>query len=227
MEYTKALAKLIDEFRKFPGVGPKSAQRMAFAVLRKSDEAAEKFRGAIHDAKTQIHYCSQCFNLTTKELGSETPLLCEICKNPKRDALQICVIEEVKDLMALERTQEFRGHYHVLGGVISPLDGISAEDLAITELMQRINKFLSEDDLEHKQLELILALGLSTEGEATILYIRRLVEELIKSLTASGRQVPADIVKVTRLAYGLPVGADLDYADEGTLAKALEARVSC
>ena len=203
MKYTKELADLIDEFRKFPSIGPKSAQRMAFSLLKRSPEQVQRFTRICDDAKTKIKYCQACFNLSSQDT-------CEICSDPARDIKQICVVESVKDLIAIERTHEYRGVYHVLGGVISPLDGIGAEDINITELIQRAKALLEQGH----ELELILALGLSTEGEATMLYIKRLIENL--GITK---------FQITRLAHGLPVGADLDYADETTLAKALNARV--
>jgi recombination protein RecR len=201
MRYAKPLEDLIEEFRKFPSIGPKSAQRMAFALLKKSPDQVAKFTRVIEDAKSQIAYCAQCFNLSSDHL-------CNICEDARRESAQICVVETVKDLMALERTHEYRGLYHVLGGVISPLDGISADDLNIQALINRVKELPSWNEIE-----IILAIGLSTEGEASMLYIKRLLDQLGLS------------VKVTRLAHGLPVGADLDYADEMTLTKALEARV--
>lgn len=214
MKYTKPLEDLIDEFRKFPTIGPKSAQRMAFALLKKSPDQVEKFTRIIQDAKTQIKYCRQCFNLTANDS-------CEICSDPRRDRKQICVIETVKDLIALERTHEYRGLYHVLGGVISPLDGISADDINIHELISRIRTILESSAVnEESILEVILGIGLSTEGEATMLYTKRLIDQILLEL-----KLNPSTIKVTRLAHGLPVGADLDYADEITLAKALEARV--
>lgn len=203
MRYAKPLEDLIEEFRKFPSIGPKSAQRMAFTLLKKSPEQVAKFTKIIQDAKSQISYCNSCFNLSSDDL-------CNICEDHRREKNQICVVETVKDLMALERTHEYRGLYHVLGGVISPLDGISADDLNLRALITRIGNI---DDAT--EVEVILAIGLSTEGEATMLYIKRLLEQLGPSLN----------IRVTRLAHGLPVGADLDYADEMTLTKALEARV--
>lgn len=205
MRYTKELSDLIEEFAKFPTIGPKSAQRMAFTLLRKSPEQVKKFIRIIDDAKTKIRYCQKCFNLTSQEI-------CEICTNSNRDQKQICVVESVKDLIALERTHEYKGVYHVLGGIISPLDGICAEDLNIDELISRVQTHLQANE----ELELILAIGLSTEGEATMLYIKRLIEYL---------KIETGKCNITRLAHGLPVGADLDYADETTLAKALSARV--
>ncbi len=221
MKYTKALSDLIDEFRKFPAIGPKSAQRMAFTLLKKSPEQVEKFIKVVRDAKTQIKYCCQCFNLTSNEI-------CEICEDVRRDRKQICVVETVKDLIALERTHEYRGLYHVLGGVISPLDGIGADDLNINALIARIKLELGSTvvnesftfSYENDVIEIILAIGLSTEGEATMLYIKRLIDLALKELS-----IPKEHIKITRLAHGLPVGADLDYADELTLARALDARV--
>lgn len=210
MEYTRALADLIEEFRKFPGVGPKSAQRMAFALLKKNQEQVEKFLASVREAKENIKYCKSCFNLTTNE-G-----FCEVCLTRGSTAKQICVIESVKDLIAIERTKEYTGLYHVLGGVISPLDGIGATDLNIPSLIGRIQSFLKDSG----QLELILALGLSTEGEATILYLKRLIAQELSAEEESWLQI-------TRLAHGLPAGADLDYTDELTLARALQGRVLC
>lgn len=208
MRYAKPLEDLIEEFRKFPSIGPKSAQRMAFTLLKKSPDQVAKFTKIIQDAKLQISYCASCFNLSSNEF-------CNICEDTRREKNQICVVETVKDLMALERTHEYHGVYHVLGGVISPLDGVGASDLNITALLKRVT------DLGTCEIEIILAIGLSTEGEATMLYIKRLLEQVLSS-NLEPRTVS---LKVTRLAHGLPVGADLDYADELTLTKALEARV--
>lgn len=205
MRYTKELSDLIEEFRKFPSIGPKSAQRMAFSLLRKNEDQVKKFIRIVDDAKTKIRYCEKCFNLTSQHI-------CEICEDPARSQTQICVVESVKDLIALERTHEYKGVYHVLGGIISPLDGIVAEDLNINELISKVDEFMKQGE----DIELILAIGLSTEGEATMLYIKRLIENL---------QSDTSKCNITRLAHGLPVGADLDYADETTLAKALSARV--
>jgi recombination protein RecR len=220
VQYTKTLSDLIEEFRKFPAIGPKSAQRMAFTLLKKSPEQVERFIKVVRDAKTQIKYCSQCFNLTANEN-------CEICEDSRRDKRQICVVETVKDLIALERTHEYRGLYHVLGGVISPLDGVSADDLNINALISRIKSLLAESQNDDP-IEIILAIGLSTEGEATMLYIKRLTDLAIlgQGSTVNGER-EYSLIKITRLAHGLPVGADLDYADELTLARALEARVLC
>lgn len=210
MQYTKALADLIEEFRKFPAIGPKSAQRMAFSLLKRSPEQVEKFSRIVIEAKTNIKYCQQCFNLTANSL-------CELCSDPRRERRQICVVESVKDLIALERTHEYRGLYHVLSGVISPLDGICAEDINIDELLLRLKTLITENNYE--EIEIILAIGLSTEGEATMLYIKKLIDILLQKFSNP------QIIKITRLAHGLPVGADLDYADETTLVKALTARI--
>jgi len=206
LRYTKPLEDLIEEFRKFPTIGPKSAQRMAFTLLKKTPEQVEKFARIICEAKEHIKYCSKCFNLTNS-------VICEICQDPRRDSKQVCIVESVKDLIALERTHEYRGIYHVLGGIISPLEGISADDLNLTQLTTRLQIQLDEMNPED-ELELVLAISLSTEGEATMLYIKRLMSQFGDSR-----------IKLTRLAHGLPVGADLDYADETTLARAFEARV--
>lgn len=210
MQYTKELADLIEEFQKFPTIGPKSAQRMAFTLLKKSSDQVEKFLRIVKEAKENIHYCKTCFNLTSSEV-------CEICTDFRRDQRQICVVESAKDLIALEKTHEFKGLYHVLGGVISPLDGIGAGDLNIDSLVARVrNLFMVNDEA----IEVILAIGLSTEGEATMLYLKRVFENLLRELN-----IDSSILRISRLAHGLPVGADLDYADELTLAKAIEARV--
>lgn len=207
MEYTKALADLIEEFNKFPGVGPKSAQRMAFALLKKSNEQNKRFLEVARRAKNEIKQCSVCFNLSSDEI-------CEICTNTKRQDNLICVVEEVKDLIAIEKTKEFRGKYHILGGLISPLDGISSADLNLEALLERIRNYFNQGMKE--TLELIFAISPSTEGEATMLFLKRMIAKLDS----------ASEIKMSRLAYGLPLGADLDYADELTIVKALEARVS-
>lgn len=190
-----ALARLIDQFNRLPGIGAKSAQRLAYYVLSMSKEDAEAFSKAITDAHSKIHKCKKCCNLTDEEL-------CPICKNPKRDKTTICVVEEPKDVIALEKTQEYSAMYHVLHGVISPLNGIGPDQLNIKELVQRVQ----EDNV----MEVIMATNATAEGETTAVYISRLLKPLG--------------VKVTRLAYGIPVGGDLEYADEVTLARALEGR---
>ena len=196
MQYTKPLANLIDFFERFPSIGPKSAQRMALHLLKMPNPEVQKFANLMIEAKEKIHYCSICFNMSQNDP-------CEICKNSNRVSKSICVVSETKDLLAIEKTNEYNGVYHVLQGVISPLEGIGANDIRIRELLNRI----SENDVE----EIILALNPTVEGEATSLYISKLLK-------------PFDI-KISRIAMGLPIGADLEYADEITLTKALECRV--
>ncbi|MFA4906217.1 MAG: recombination mediator RecR [Candidatus Margulisiibacteriota bacterium] len=192
-EYAESLKKLIEEFKKLPGIGPKSAQRLAFHILEVSADEVRKLAASMLEAKKNIRHCSVCFNLTDKDP-------CEICADKSRETRVITVVEEPKDLIALERTG-FRGLYHVLGGAISPLDGLGPENLRIKELLKRITSKVSE---------VVLALNPSTEGEATAIYLHKLLQPLQ--------------VKITRIAYGLPVGADMDYADPMTLTRALEGR---
>ena len=195
MIYPKSIATLIEHFQKFPSVGPKSAQRMAFYMLRMPESEVQIFAQAILEAKRNTRTCEVCFNLS-----SSSP--CEICTNPKRDRSIICVVAETKDLIAIEKTNEFKGLYHVLQGLISPMDGIGADDIRIKELLTR----LASDEVK----EVILALPPSVEGEATSLYLTKLIK-------------PFGIT-ISRIAFGLPVGADLEYADEITIAKAIEGR---
>ncbi len=195
MIYPKSIAALIEHFQKFPSVGPKSAQRMAFYLLRMPVSEVEKFARAMIDAKLNTKTCEICFNIS-----SESP--CEICTSPSRDKGIICVVAETKDLIAIEKTNEYKGLYHVLQGLISPMDGIGADDIRIKELLNRLT-----DD---KVREIILALPPSVEGEATSLYLTKLIKPFG--------------IKISRIAFGLPVGADLEYADEITLAKAIEGR---
>lgn len=190
-----SLSRLTENFERIPGVGRKSAQRMAFYVLGLSDEQAQEFASSILDAKNQIHCCSICQNLT----DSDT---CPVCSNPARDRSVICVVEDVQDVMAFERTREFNGVYHVLHGVISPLDGIGPDQLKVRELMAR----LADDSVK----EIIMATNPTVDGEATASYL--------------SRQIKPMGIKVTRLAYGIPVGATLEYADDVTLSRALEGR---
>ncbi|MFU0832624.1 MAG: recombination mediator RecR [Oscillospiraceae bacterium] len=191
------LSRLIDQFERLPGIGSKSAQRLAYYVLGLSDEEVQAFADAILDAHRKIHYCKICCNLTDEEL-------CPICRNTARDHSVICVVEDPRDVIALERTHEFNAVYHVLHGVISPLNGIGPDQLCIKELLARIG------DKNQKVKEVIMATNPTVEGEATAMYISRLLKPLG--------------VKVTRLAYGIPVGGDLEYADEFTLTRALEGR---
>lgn len=195
MIYPKSIATLIEHFQKFPSVGPKSAQRMAFYMLRMPESEVQKFAQAVIEAKRNTKTCEVCFNLS-----SSSP--CEICQNTKRDRSIICVVAETKDLIAIEKTNEFKGLYHVLQGLISPMDGIGADDIRIKELLNR----LTSDEVK----EVILALPPSVEGEATSLYLGKLIK-------------PFGIM-ISRIAFGLPVGADLEYADEITIAKAIEGR---
>ena len=195
MQYTKPLANLIDFFQRFPGIGPRSAQRIAFYLLKMPASEVEKFAKTIIEAKETIHYCDICFNMS-----ASNP--CEICSSASRDNSTICVCAETKDLIAIEKTNEYKGKYHVLQGMISPIDGIGAEDIRIKELLHRIT------NTEVK--EVILALSPSVEGEATCLYLTKLLKPFN--------------VKITRIAFGIPVGSDFEFADEITLAKAIECR---
>jgi recombination protein RecR len=193
---TETIQKLIDEFSKFPGIGKKTAQRMAFYILKGKKEEAEALAKAILEVKEKVKYCSICFNIT-----EEDP--CVICRDEKRERSIICVVEEANDVAALEKTDQYNGLFHVLGGVLSPLDGIGPDDLKIKELVVR---------LKGKEVkEVILATNPNTEGEATAIYIAKLIKPLG--------------IKVTRIARGLPAGGDLEYADQVTLANAIEGRV--
>jgi recombination protein RecR len=193
--YVPPLARLIEEFEKLPGIGRKTAQRLAFHLLGKSEQHALDFANAIIEAKNSIRYCSECQNLTDSEI-------CPICTSHNRDKSTICVVEDPHDVVAFERTHEYKGIYHVLHGVISPMDGIGSDDIKIKELLTRINA--------GSITEVIMATNPDVEGEATSMYISRLLKPFG--------------VKVTRLAYGIPVGGDLEYADEVTLSRALEGR---
>ena len=190
-----ALARLVEQFERMPGIGHKSAQRLAFYVLNLKKEEAEGFANAILTAHEKIKKCTRCCNLAEDEL-------CSLCKDSGRDESVICVVEDPRDVMAFERTHEYEGTYHVLHGVISPMNGIGPEDITVKELLARTG-----DD---KVQEVIMATNPTVEGEATAMYISRLLKPMG--------------IKVTRLAYGVPVGADLEYADEVTLTRALEGR---
>lgn len=192
-----SLKKLMEHFAALPGVGRKSAQRLAFFVLDMPEEQAKDFADAILEAKKSIHNCKICQNLTDKEI-------CDICASPQRDDSVICVVENPRDVMAFERLQEFNGKYHVLHGLISPLDGIGPDQIRIKELLLR----LQETDVQ----EIIMATNPTNEGEATAMYISKLLKPLG--------------IRVTRLAFGIPVGSELEYADNSTLNKALENRVT-
>ena len=193
--YEGAVQDLIDELGRLPGVGPKSAQRIAFHLLAADPVDVRRLVAALTEVKDKVRFCSICGNVTEEEQ-------CKICRDPRRDEAVICVVEEPKDVVAIEKTREFRGRYHVLGGAISPIEGIGPEDLRIRELMQRL--------ADGSVTELILATDPNLEGEATATYLARLVK-------------PMEL-KVTRLASGLPVGGDLEYADEVTLGRAFEGR---
>ena len=193
--FPAALQELADQFARLPGIGGKTAQRLAFHVLEMTDSEAQSFADAIIQAKQIVHTCPVCQNLTDREV-------CPICEDPMRDHGLICVVAEPKDVIAMERSREFNGLYHVLHGVISPLDRVTQDDIRIKELLQRVSA--------GEVSEVIMATNPDTEGEATAMYISRLLRPLE--------------VKVTRLAYGVPVGSQLEYADEVTLSRALEGR---
>ena len=193
--FPAALQNLADQFARLPGIGGKTAQRLAFHVLSLPLEDAESFANAILEAKSQVHTCPRCQNLTDREL-------CPICDDASRDEGLVCVVAEPRDVIAMERSREFRGVYHVLHGVISPLNHVSQDDIRIKELLQRVATGTIR--------EVIMATNPDTEGEATAMYISRLLRPME--------------VKVTRLAYGVPVGSQLEYADEVTLSRALEGR---
>ncbi|KPV55967.1 recombinase RecR [Paenibacillus sp. A3] len=195
MFYPEPLAKLIDSFSRLPGIGPKTAGRLAFHVLRMKEDDVIDFAKALVNVKRNLHYCSICCNITDTDP-------CRICQDKSRDASVICVVQEPKDLVAMERTKEFNGYYHVLHGAISPMEGIGPDEIRIADLLKR----LSDEQVQ----ELILATNPNIEGEATAMYLSRLVRPFG--------------LKVTRIAHGLPVGGDLEYADEVTLTKALEGR---
>jgi recombination protein RecR len=191
----RALQRLLDELGRLPGIGPKSAQRIAYHLLSVDDEEARRLAQAILDVKSQVHFCPTCFNYATRER-------CDICEDPTRDQGTICVVSEPRDVSAIERTGTYHGLYHVLGGVISPMDKIGPEQLHVRELLGRL-----ADGSVH---EVILATNPDVEGEATATYLSRTIKPLG--------------VEVSRLASGLPVGGDLEYADEVTLGRAIEAR---
>ena len=193
--FPEPVARLIEALQKLPGVGPKSAQRMTFFLLKRPADEVGELSAALTALKTRIVHCSRCFNVT-----EEDP--CRICGDPARDARSLCVVEEPNDLLAVERTGEFKGRYHVLMGALSPLDGVGPEDIRVRELLHRLDGETVD--------EVILATNPSVEGEATAIYLARLLKPLG--------------LRITRIARGLPVGGDLEYADEVTLSKALEGR---
>lgn len=194
-DFAGPVARLIDEFKKLPGIGPKSAQRLVFSLIRRSVDDCERFARAILDLKEQLRLCSECNNISDTDP-------CQFCSSSSRNHRLICVVEEPFDLYSVEKTREFKGVYHILHGALSPLDGIGPEDLKLKNLLGRIQR----DQVE----EVILATNPNIEGEATAIYLSRLLKPLG--------------VRVTRIALGIPVGSDLEYADEVTLSKALEGR---
>lgn len=194
-DYIESLAVLAEQFGRLQGVGRKSAMRMAFSVLDFTEEEAEQFAGAILDAKKKIHLCPVCMNLTDREV-------CPICNDLTRDKSVVCVVEDVRVLMAIEKVREYRGVYHVLHGAISPVAGITPDKIRLAELLSR----LRDDTVK----EVIVATDPDVEGEATAMYISKLIKPLG--------------IKVSRLAYGIPVGSDLEYADEITLSRAIDGR---
>ncbi len=193
--YSPSIEKLIESFEKLPSIGNKTAIRLAFYMLNASDDEANEFIKSIQDAKKNLKYCSKCYNISDSDP-------CEICANPSRDQTKICVVEDVKDVVAIEKIHEYKGLYHVLHGSISPMDGIGPEDIKIKELLARL--------MDGTVKEVILATNPKVEGEATAMYISKLIKPLG--------------IKTTRLAHGIPVGGDLEYTDEFTLGKAFEGR---
>ena len=189
------LTKLTEHFERLPGVGKKSAQRLAFHVLKMSDDEAQDFANSILEAKEKIGYCEVCKNITDRPV-------CAVCSDETRDRSTVCVVENSQDVIAIERTKEYNGLYHVLGGLISPMDGVGPDSLFIKELLARLE--------DGSVKEVIMATNPTVEGEATAMYISRLLKPLG--------------IKVTRLAYGIPVGGNLEYADEVTLYRAIEGR---
>ena len=193
--YSPSIEKLIESFEKLPSIGHKTAQRLAFYMLDITNEEAEEFTNSILNAKKNLHFCSKCFNISDTDP-------CNICSNPKRDESTICVVEDVRDVIAMERTHEYNGVYHVLHGSISPMNGVGPDDIKIKELLTRV--------MNGNVNEIILATNPRVEGEATSMYISKLLKPMG--------------VKTTRIARGIPVGGDLEYTDEITLTKALEGR---
>ena len=193
--YSPSIEKLIASFEKLPSIGHKTATRLAFHMLNLNEESTKEFINSIIEAKKNLRYCSKCFNITETDP-------CPICSSPKRDQSTICVVEDVKDVVAMEKTHEFKGVYHVLHGSISPMNGIGPEDIKIKELLER----LRDTDVK----EIIIATNPRVEGEATAIYLSKLIKPIG--------------IKVTRIAHGIPVGGDLEYTDEVTLSKALEGR---
>jgi recombination protein RecR len=196
LQIAEPLLTAIEELSKLPGIGRKTAQRLALYILKSTNESVSNLVKAIEELKTRLGFCSRCFNLAEEEL-------CEICKSEKRDKNLICIVEEASDVIAIERTHEYNGLYHVLGGVLSPLSGIGPDALKIKELLKRFEN----EDIK----EVILALNPDTEGETTALYLARLIKPLG--------------IKVSRIARGLPIGGDLEFADEATIGRAVLGRI--
>jgi recombination protein RecR len=196
LQIAEPLLIAIEELSKLPGIGKKTAQRLALHILKSNMESVENLVKSIQDLKTRLGFCKRCFNLSEEEL-------CDICKNPKRDQSVICVVEEASDVIAIEKTNEYFGLYHILGGVLSPLSGVGADSLKIKELIKRF---------ETEEInEVILALNPDTEGETTALYLAKLIKPLG--------------IKVSRIARGLPIGGDLEFADEATIGRAVLGRI--
>lgn len=195
MLYSKSIAHLIAELERLPGIGPKSAQRLAYFLLRQPKEETDRFAQAILEARKRVRFCDTCFSITDEPI-------CEICRDPRRDPQLLCVVAEARDVAAMERTNEFRGLYHVLNGLISPMEGIGPERLKVRELVKRVG----ETDVR----EIIMATNPTVEGDATAMYLAKLLRPLCP--------------RITRIAHGMPIGGDLDYADQATLISALEYR---
>jgi recombination protein RecR len=196
LQIAEPLLIAIEELSKLPGIGRKTAQRLALYLLKTDQDSVEKLIKAVSELKTKLHFCLRCFNLAVEDF-------CDICKSSKRDSSKICVVEEASDVIAIEKTNEYNGLYHVLGGVLSPLSGVTAHDLKIKELLKRFDK--------ENISEVILALNPDTEGETTSIYLGRLIKPLN--------------VKVTRIARGIPIGGDLEFADEATIGRAMLNRI--
>ena len=194
-DYAEPIEKLIDEFRKLPGIGPKSAQRLAYSVLRRPKEDAERLSRAVLEVKEKIGYCSRCNNFSDRDP-------CNYCSNPTRSNDTICIVEEPHDILAIEKTREYRGQYHVLHGALSPINGVGPENLKLNNLMERLR--------DGSVREIILATNPDVEGEATAIYLAKLLKPIG--------------IKISRIALGVPVGSDLEFADEVTMSKALEHR---
>jgi recombination protein RecR len=194
-DYAEPIEKLIDEFRKLPGIGPKSAQRLAYSVLRRPKEEAERLSRAVLEVKEKIRYCSRCNNFSDRDQ-------CNYCSNPSRSSETICIVEEPHDILAIEKTREYHGQYHVLHGVLSPINGVGPENLKLNNLLERLR--------DGNVLEVIIATNPDVEGEATAIYLAKLLKPIG--------------IKISRIALGVPVGSDLEFADEVTMSKALEHR---